>query len=165
MDDIVTKIHLLLKAEMLLFRLQLRRTVRQAAFYVAAALLAVLAVGMLNIALYLYLAPRLDNSSAALAVAIIDIVLAVAAAIAAGHLNLGPEADAARAVREDAMAKIATDAERVKTQITDLHDDIKRIRTAVTDALSFSGANLAWLLQWIPVLLRLLLRRKDRPAD
>ena len=59
------------------------------------------------------------------------------------------------------MAELIADAERVKTQIADLHDDIKRIRTAVTGFLSFGGVNLASLFQWVPVLLRVLLRRKD----
>ena len=161
MDEIMAKLHLLLKAEMILFRLQLRHTVQQAAFYIAAILLAVLATGMLNIALYLYLAPRLDNAGAALAVAILDIVLAVVAVVVAGQLHLGPEVAAVRALREDAIANLAEDAERVKTQIVDLQDDIKRIRTEVTGLMSFSGVNFASLFQWVPVLLRVLLRRKD----
>jgi hypothetical protein len=59
------------------------------------------------------------------------------------------------------MAKLTEDAERVKAQIADLHDDIKQIRTAVTGFLSFGGVNLTSLFQWVPVLLRVLLRRKD----
>ena len=161
MDEFMVKMHLLLKAEMLLLRLQLRRSVQQAALYIAAALLAILAVGMLNIALYLYLVPRLDNTGAAVAVAIVDIVLAVVAVVVAGRLRLGPEADAAMALREAAMAKLAADAERVKIQIADLQDDIKGIRTAVTGFMDFGGVNLASLFQWVPVLLRFLSRRKD----
>jgi hypothetical protein len=72
MEDIFIKIRVLIKAEMILFRLQLRRTLQQTAIYVAAALLVVLAAGMLNIALFLSLAPRLDNAGAALAVALVD---------------------------------------------------------------------------------------------
>ncbi len=161
MDEFLIKMRLLLKAEMILFRLQLRRTVQQAAFYIAAALLAVLAAGMLNIALYLYLAPRLDNAGAALAVAIVDIVLAVAAVVVAGRLHLGPEVDAVKALREAALAELTADAERVKTQIADLHDDIKGIRTAVNGFLGFGGVDLTSLFQWVPVLLRVLSRRKE----
>ena len=161
MDEFLIKMSLLLKAEMILFRLQLRRTVQQAGFYIAAALLAVLAAGMLNIALYQYLAPRLDNAGAALVVAMLDIVLAVAAVVLAGRLRLGPEVDAAKALREAALAELTADAERVKAQIADLHDDIKRIRTAVTGSFGFGGANLTSLFQWVPVLLRALSRRKD----
>ena len=160
MDEFLVKIHLLLKAEMILFRLQLRRTIRQAAFYIAAGLLAVLAVGMLNIALYLYLTPRLDNASAALAVAVVDIVLAVVAVIVAGRLHVGPEVDAVMALREATMAKLTADAESVKTHIAGLHDDIKQIRSAVTGFLNFGGVNFASVFQWVPVLFRVLLRRK-----
>jgi hypothetical protein len=161
MDEFLVKIRLLLKAEMILFRLQLHRIIMQAAFYVAAAFLVVLAVGMLNIALYLYLVPRLDNAGAAFAVAIVDIVLAVVSVVVAGRLRLGPEVDAVSALREATMARLTEDAERVKTQIADLHDDIKQIRTAVTGFLSFGSVNLTSLFQWVPVLLRVLLRRKD----
>lgn len=161
MDEFLIKMRLLLKAEMILFRLQLRRIVQQAAFYIAAALLAVLAAGMLNIALYLYLAPRLDSAGAALAVALVDIVLAVAAIIAAGRLQFGPEVDAVKALRDATLAELTADAERAKTQIADLQDDIKGIRTAVTSFLNFGGVNLTSLFQWVPVLLRILSRRKD----
>ena len=161
MEEFLVKIRLLLKAEMILFRLQLRRTVLQATFYIAAVLLVVLAVGMLNIALYLYFAPRLDNAGAAFAVAIVDIVLAVVSVVVAGRVRVGPEVDAVNALREATMAKLTEDAERVKTQIADLHDDIKQIRTAVTGFLSFGGVNLTSLFQWVPMLLRVLLRRKD----
>ncbi len=161
MDELLIKMRLLLKAEMILFRLQLHRTVQQTAFYIAAALLTVLAAGMLNIALYLYLAPRLDNAGAALAVAVVDIALAVVAVVAAGRLRLGPEVAAAKDLREAAMTELAADAERVKTQIAALHDDIKQIRTAVTGVLSFGGINLTSLFQWVPMLLRVLLRRKN----
>ncbi len=161
MDELLIKMRLLLKAEMILFRLQLHRTVQQTAFYIAAALLTVLAAGMLNIALYLYLAPRLDNAGAALAVAVVDIALAVVAVVTAGRLRLGPEVAAAKDLREAAMTELAADAERVKAQIAALHDDIKQIRTAVTGVLSFGGINLTSLFQWVPMLLRVLLRRKN----
>ncbi len=160
MDEFLIKVRLLLKAEMILFRLQLRRTVQQAGFYIAAVFLAVLAAVMLNVALYLYFAQRLGNASAALAVAAVDIVLAVVAVVVAGRLRLGPEVDAVKALREETIAELTADAERVKTQIAELHDDIKRIRSAVTGFLSFGGVNLTSLFQWVPVLLRVLLRRK-----
>jgi hypothetical protein len=160
MEDIFIKIRVLIKAEMILFRLQLRRTLQQTAIYVAAALLVVLAAGMLNIALFLSLAPRLDNAGAALAVALVDILLAVAAVIVAGRLRIDPEVDAVQALRESTIASLTADADHVKAQITDLQDDIKRIRSAVTGLTTFGGVDLTMLFQWVPMLLRLLLRRK-----
>ena len=161
MNELMMKTRLLLKAEAILFRLHLRRTVRQAAFYLVAVLLAVLAVGMLNIALYHFLAARLDNAGAALAVAVVDVALAAAAVVVAGRLQLGPEADAAQTLREMTMAELMADAERVKAELAEMHDDIKKIRTAVTGFLSLGGLNVASVFQWLTMLLRVFWRRKD----
>lgn len=160
MDELVVKLRLLAKAELILLRLHLRRTVKQAAFYIVAALLAVLAVGMLNVALYLYLAPILESARAALVVALADIALAAVVILAAGRLHLGPEADAANALRELTMTELVADIERVKTQIADLSDDVKKIRSAVTGFMSLGSVGLPSVLQWLPVILGLFRRKK-----
>lgn len=160
MDELVVKLRLLAKAELILLRLHLRRTVKQAAFYIVAALLAVLAVGMLNVALYLYLAPILESARAALVVALADIGLAAVVILAAGRLHLGPEADAANALRELTMTELVADIERVKTQIADLSDDVKKIRSAVTGFMSLGSVGLPSVLQWLPVILGLFRRKK-----
>jgi hypothetical protein len=69
--------------------------------------------------------------------------------------------DAVKALRDATLAELTADAERAKTKITELQDDIKGIRTAVTGFLDFGGVNLTSLFQWVPVLLRVLSRRKE----
>jgi hypothetical protein len=160
MDELVVKLRLLAKAELILLRLHLRRTVKQAAFYIVAALLAVLAVGMLNVALYLYLSTLLESARAALVVALADLALAAVVILAAGRMHLGPEADAANALRELTMSELVSDIERVKTQIADLSDDVKTIRSAVTGFMNLGSVGLPSLLQWLPVLLGLFRRKK-----
>jgi hypothetical protein len=157
----VVKLRLLAKAELILLRLHLRRTVKQAVFYIAAALLAVMAVGMLNVALYLYLSPLFGSARAALVVALSDIALASVVILAAGRFNLGPEADAANALRELTMSELVSDIERVKAQIADLSDDVKKIRSAVTGFMSLDSIGLPSVLQWLPVLLGLFRRKKQ----
>jgi hypothetical protein len=160
MDELVVKLRLLDKAELILLRLHLSRTVKQAAFYIVAALLAVLAVGMLNVALYLYLSPLLESARAALVVALADIALAAVVILAAGRMHLGPEADAANALRELTMRELVSDVDRVRAQIADLSDDIKKIRTTVTGFMSLDSIGLPSLLQWLPMLLGLFRRKQ-----
>jgi len=160
MDELVVKLRLLAKAELILLRLHLRRTVKQATFYIVAALLAVLAVGMLNVALYLYLSPLLESARAALVVALADIALAAVVILAAGRMHLGPEADAANALRELTMRELVSDVDRVRAQIADLSDDIKKIRTTVTGFMSLDSIGLPSLLQWLPMLLGLFRRKQ-----
>jgi hypothetical protein len=76
-------------------------------------------------------------------------------------LNLGPEADAANALRELTMSELVTDIDRVKAQIADLSDDIKKIRSAVTGFMSPGGIGISSVLQWLPMLLGLFRRKKQ----
>ena len=162
MDELVVKLRLLAKAELILLRLHLRRAVRQAAFYVVAALLAVLAVGMLNLALYLYLAPQIQGAGAALVVAVADLALALIIIIVAGRLQLGSEAGPANALRELTMSELVSDIERVKHQIEDLSADIKQIRSTVSGVMGLGGVGLPAIFQWLPVLLGLFRRKKPQ---
>ncbi len=152
MDKIIAKVRLLAKAEVILFRLHLRRAARQASLVLLAALFGLLAVAMLNVALYLFLAPRVDPALAALAVAGVDVLLAVVSVTAAGRLKLGPEAEAAALLRDEASNELAADADRLRAQLDDLVQDIKHIRSAVTGHAQPGGIGLPAVFQWIMML-------------
>jgi outer membrane murein-binding lipoprotein Lpp len=107
---------------------------------------------MLNVALYLFLAPRFDPALAALAVAGLDALLAVVAVAAAIRLELGPEAEAAASIRDIASDELAADAERLRAQLDDLGQDIKRIRAAVTGITQPGGISLPAVFQWLMML-------------
>jgi hypothetical protein len=126
--------------------------VRQVSFVLAAALFGLLALAMLNVALYLFLASRFDPALAALVVAGLDALLAVVAVAAASRLELGPEAEAAASIRDIASDELAADAERLRAQLDDLGQDIKRIRAAVTGITQPGGISLPAVFQWLMML-------------
>ena len=161
MNELVVKMRLLAKAELILVRLHLRRTVKQAAFSILAALLAVLAAGMLNLALYVYLSPLLGGAGAALVVAAADLAVAVIVIFLAGRLPLGPEENAANSLRELTMAELSADIDRVRAQIADVSSDIKTIRSALSGFMSLGSLGLPSVLQWLPMLIGLLRRKKE----
>jgi len=161
MDELVVKLRLLAKAEFILLRLHLNRAAKQAAFYLIAALMAVLAVGMLNVALYQSLQPMLDRARSALVVAVIDIVLAAIVIKVASRLHLGPEAEAANTLRELTMSELVSDIDRVKNQIADLSADIKQIRSTVSGFSGLSSLGLPSMLQLLPMLLKLFRKKKE----
>jgi hypothetical protein len=152
MEKIIAKVRLLAKAEVILFRLHLRRATRQVSLVLFAALFGLLAVAMLNVALYLFLAPRVDPALAALAVAGVDMLLALVSVSAAGRLKLGPEAEAAALLRDEALNELAADADRLRAQLDDLIQDIKHIRSAVTGNAQPGGIGLPAVFQWIMML-------------
>jgi len=152
MDDLIAKLRLLAKAETILIRLHLQRAVRQMSFVIVAALFGLLALAMLNVALYLFLAPRFDPALAALAVAGLDMLVAVAAILAASRLELGPEADDAASIRDAVSNDLAAAAKRLQVQLDDLGHDIKRIRSTVTGIAQPGGISLSAVFQWITML-------------
>ncbi len=161
MDELLLKLRLLAKAEMILFRLHLQRTMRQVLFSLAALLLAVLAMAMLNVAFYLYLVPRLEGAGAALVVALVDLGIAASVLLVAGRQQGGAEYEAAKELRERIMVDLAADVERVKIQLTDLHDDIRQIRATASGLFQTGGFSFASLVPWFTMLFRFFRRRKD----
>lgn len=160
MEALIAKMRLLAKAEAILVRLHLRRAVRQVSFVLAAALFGLMALAMLNVAFYLFLAPRIDPALAALAVAGLDMLVAVAAVVAASRLELGPEAEAAVSLRDLATTELAADAERLREQLDDLGQDIKRIRSAVTGITHPGGIGLPGIFQWVMMFVSFLRRKR-----
>lgn len=160
MDDLIVKLRVLAKAEAILVRLHLRRAVRQMSLALAAALFGLLALAMLNVALYLYLSVRMDPALAAFAAAGVDLLIGVAAIIAAGRLELGSEAETAEMIRDRAITELAADAERVRQQLESLGDDIKGIRTSISSILQPGGIGLPAVFSWIMMLVGFLRRKR-----
>jgi len=160
MEALIAKLRLLAKAEAILVRLHLRRAVRQVSFVLAAALFGLLALAMLNVAFYLFIASRIDPALAALSVAVLDLLLAAIAVVAASRLELGPEAETAEMIRDRASNEIAADAERLRAQLDDLGQDIKRIRAAVTGITQPGGIGLPVIFQWIMMFVTYLRRKR-----
>jgi len=159
-DDLIKKLRLLAKAEAILVRLHLRRAVRQMSLVLGAALFGLLALAMLNVALYLLLAPRIDPALAAFAVAGMDLLVGVAAVVAAGRLELGPEAETAEMIRDRATSELAADAERLRKQLEGLGEDIKGIRTSISSILQPGGISLTAVFQWLMMLVGVLRRKR-----
>jgi hypothetical protein len=159
MDDLIVKLRLLAKAEVILVRLYLRRAVRQVSLVLAAALFGLLALAMLNVALYFYFAARFGQANAALIVAGLDLLLAVVSVVAASRLGLGPEAGAAETIRDRVSAELTADADNLRAQLDDLSQDIKHIRAAVTGFMNPGGINLPALFQWLMMLVNFLRKK------
>jgi pilus assembly protein TadC len=159
MNDLIMKLRLLAKAEAILVRLYLRRAVRQVSLVLAAALFGLLALAMLNVALYFSFEPRFGQASAALAVAGLDLLLAVVAVVAASRLGLGPDAVAAELLRDRVSSELVADADRIRTQLDDLGQDIKGIREAVTGFTNPGGIDFPLVFQWLMMLVSFLRKK------
>jgi hypothetical protein len=160
MEDLIAKLRLLAKAEAILVRLHLRRAVKQVSLVLVAALFGLIGLAMLNVALYFSLTQQIGPAPAALVVAGLNLLLAVIAVIVAGRLGLGPEAGDAESIRDIASADLASEAERLRSQLDDVGQDIKRMSAAVTGITQPGGIGLPTLFQWLMTLVSFLRRKQ-----
>ena len=153
MNELIAKMRILAKAETIVARVHIRRAVQQVGLVLAAALFGLLALAMLNAALYLYLAKRFDPALAALAVAGLDLALAMIGLAVASRLELDPDVKEAESLRDRALGELSAEAERLRMQLHALGQDIERIRTAVTGFAQPGGINPTSAFQWLMVLI------------
>ena len=128
----MNKLQILARAEMALARIRVQRTGFQAALFAAAALFALFALALLNLAGYHALAPRMGSAGAALAVAAANMVLAaVAVAVALNARPGSANEKMAQEIRDLASDEIKKDVDEVRGEINRVGDEIEGIRTGI----------------------------------
>jgi Putative Actinobacterial Holin-X, holin superfamily III len=132
MNSLTRNLNILWRSERLLAEAEWRRSSRQITILVLAGVFGLLALIMLNVAGFYWLATTYGNAQAALAVAAADIVIAAILAVSAQSLKAAPETDMVREFRDSALAEIETEAEAFQTQLVQIRDDVKTIGTTVS---------------------------------
>ena len=136
MSDSAFKLQLLVRAELALTKIYARRSVLRAAFMAVALVFILMALGMLNYAVYLSLLDKYTPGIAALLVASADVACAVVIAIIGR--KAGPsesEENMAKEIRDMAYDEVSKDVEDVKLRIEQLTDEVKNIRAGVSTAV------------------------------
>jgi hypothetical protein len=145
MRDAIKKLSALKRAESAIFRIHLRTAARQAILYAVGVVLILLAVAMLNVALFLALSEPHGPCMGALAVSALDGVLAAILLIAAGRAKHGPEVVHAEEVRNLAIEGLYADAEHIVQSLGEIKLSLQRIHTGLHGLLGGKGSMLGLL--------------------
>lgn len=132
MNSLTRNLNILWRSERLLAEAEWRRSSRQITILVLAGVFGLLALIMLNVAGFYWLATTYGTAQAALAVAVADIVIAAVLAVSAQSLKTAPETDMIREFRDSALAEIETEAEAFQTHLVQIRDDVKTIGATVS---------------------------------
>lgn len=132
MNSLTRNLNILWRSERLLAEAEWRRSSRQITILVLAGVFGLLALIMLNVAGFYWLATTYGTAQAALAVAAADIVIAAILAVSAQSLKTAPETNMIREFRDSALAEIETEAEAFQTQLVQIRDDVKTIGATVS---------------------------------
>jgi len=136
MNSLTRNLNILWRSERLLAEAEWRRSSRQITILVLAGAFGLLALIMLNVAGFYWLATTYGTAQAALAVAAADIVIAAILAVSAQSLKTAPETDMIREFRDSALAEIETEAEAFQTHLVQIRDDVKTIGATVSKVAS-----------------------------
>lgn len=128
MNDLVLKLRVLIRAETAIRESQLRLVGRQSVAIAIGIVLALLALGAVNLAIYLALAAQFSEITAGLILALLNGVLAVIFILAAGRMKTGPEVAMAEQMRELALNELSSDADEMKQELQKVTDDVRQIR-------------------------------------
>jgi hypothetical protein len=128
MNDLVLKLRVLIRAETAIRESQLRLVGRQSVTIAIGIVLALLALGAVNLAIYLALAAQTSEIAAGLILALLNGVLAVIFILAAGRMKTGPEVAMAEQMRELALNELSSDADEMKQELQKVTDDVRHIR-------------------------------------
>jgi hypothetical protein len=132
MDMLVKNLRILWRTERLLTEQRLRQIVRRFSLLTLAALVGLFAVAMLNVAGYLYLAPLVEPTGAALMVAAADAVVAALLALAGLPQKPGPEVRVLEEIRDMALNDLEIEARSVQNDLRHVRTEIEGMRQAVT---------------------------------
>ena len=150
MADPILKLQILARSEIALFRLQAKRNAVRTASFVVAMVFVLLALAMLNFAGYHALVETRGPAIAALLVAVADIVVAVIVVLLSRGAGPNEEQEKmVRDIRDLAYNELSADLDEAKAKVSEVTEDVKRIRSDFSAVTGGSGAianNLAPLL-------------------
>ncbi|QFU76314.1 hypothetical protein EY643_11940 [Halioglobus maricola] len=143
MSDPVFKLQLLARAELALTEIYARRAATRTGYLAFALVLALLGLGMLNLAGYLALSTSVSPAMAALIMAIANGV--IAALVISASRKAGPsegEERMARELRELAYREVSEDVDEVKARLEHLTGEV----TAIGESVNRGASTLKFLI-------------------
>ena len=152
MNEFFKKLQVLVKIESAIQRVNLQTVARQIILFAVGIVLILLAVAMLNVAIFVAISGHYGQVAGALIVSVINGLLSVALMVVANRTKPGPEAAMAREIRELAITEINSDVEKAGQNLNDLKTDVHRIRSGFSGLMGGGGGSAFSLLNLAPLL-------------
>ena len=152
MNDFMKKLQVLVRSETAIQRINLQTAARQIILYAVGIVLILLAVAMLNVAIYEGMSETYGEVTGALIVAVINGILAAVLMVIASRTKPGPEAAMAREIRELAITEINSDVEKIEQSLDEFKTDVQRIRSGFSGLVGGGGGSSFSLLNLAPLL-------------
>jgi len=130
------KIKLLIKSEKALLNLELRKKSRQTILVAVALLSVLIALGLLNLTVYLYLNTDFTPLISAAILTGLNLLVALIFFMMASRQNLGAEAESIREIRDFAWGQVSDDISEVKQDVVDFRESVYRVKNRVDSVVN-----------------------------
>lgn len=131
-DHLVRDLQVLRKADFLIAKIWMNVLLRRSGLVAFAGLIAVFGLGMANVAGFYALQPSAGPVWAAAIVAAVDFLIAAIVLLIANKSQPGPEVELALGVRQMALESIQTDARDLKLTLDAVVEEVRGVRTNIT---------------------------------
>lgn len=165
MADSISKMQILVRSELALFRIQAKRMATQTGLRTIALFFALLALGMLTFAGYQALAKPLGSVIAALIVAFVDGAFALLLLFLSQNTKGYAEQEKMiREVRELAYKEISADLDEAKAGIDQVTKDVKRIHDNIAIIVRGSSALVSSVTPMLSLLVAALKKNREKES-
>jgi hypothetical protein len=130
-DNIVRDLQVLSKADSLIGRIWLNVMARRFGLFALAASVAVIGLGMANVAVFYGLQQSSGPVWAATIVAVVDLIIALIIVLLGVNIRPGPEIELAFDVRKMALDAVQTDASDIKTTVDTVGQQIRQTKDTI----------------------------------
>ncbi|MEM7138386.1 MAG: hypothetical protein AAF500_17535 [Myxococcota bacterium] len=165
MNETMLKLRIWARAEVALGKMNAKRTGARFATMAVAVGLALLAVGMVNLGAFEYLAEAHGKADAAFLLAGANGLLAALLALASQRARSRPEEEMVREIREMAMNELAADAGLVRAELQRMTGHVRRIEDGLSALSSASSSGVAMMASVGPVLEMIVQALKHRKSS
>lgn len=130
--ELHNKLHLLVRSEKALLKLEMRRKGRQAVL-ISIGLLAILAtLVMLNVSGYLYFVQSFSTLHAAMILTAINLSLAILLFVLASRQELGAEAEAVHEIRDYALSELSGEFDEIKQEASEIRESFSKVSGGIS---------------------------------
>jgi len=126
-QELSNKIHLLIRSEKALLRLEMKKKGRQVVLTTIAVLAVLTSLATLNLAFYLYFETILTPLGAAVSLSIVNLVIAILFFVLASRQGLSKEAESIYEVREYALNELSLEYQHVKEEATEIRNSFSKV--------------------------------------
>jgi len=132
-SDAMMKMQVLTRAELALAQIRLQRSLRQAAWLAMAGLVGLVSLAMMDVAIYHALTPWRGPALAALAIAVLNGVLAAMFVAVAKRIAANvTEERLAQQMRDLVAAELNNDVEQVRAELAEVSQAARKVRSGLT---------------------------------